>query len=110
MVCAFLARCYRPGVSWHYGRAASGAPRRYKSLAAIRVTDWHWRAGVASAGMIWAAGGDQGAAGLGLAAFIRTSARPENAVRVRYLFDNCLLMWNLTLAAARIGCARFAGN
>jgi hypothetical protein len=27
---------------------------------------------------------------MGLAAFFRTSARPENAVRVRYLFDNGL--------------------
>lgn len=37
--------------------------------------------------------------GLGLAAFFRTSARPENAVRVRYLFDNGLQAkaeWNLT--------------
>jgi hypothetical protein len=27
---------------------------------------------------------------MGLAVFFRTSARPENAVRLRYLFDNSL--------------------
>jgi hypothetical protein len=49
-----------------------------------------WAAGDAKALLDWASLSTDEEFGLGLAAFFRTSARPENAVRVRYPFDNGL--------------------
>jgi hypothetical protein len=89
------------GLYWHHDRAASGAP------APVQIPGRHTGHRLVLARGSGVRGDELGSgrtprrcltgpgcrrmrSSLGLAALFRTSARPENAVRVRYLFDNGL--------------------